>query len=67
MNSRRSQTQHEARTTRRASALTVALMAIALGAIVTGCIKNYDPRDDSSRIDTYQSPVLAMVIAYDPA
>ena len=42
-------------------------MAIAFGAIVTGCIKNYDPRDDSSHIDSDRRDALAISIEYDPA
>ena len=59
MKTRQSITGPEGRTTD-TNASTVALMAIALGAILTGCIKNHDPRNDSSRIDTNQSHVLAM-------
>jgi len=60
MKTRQSITGPKGRTTRHLNALGVALMAIALGAILTGCIKNYDPRDDSSRIETNQTHVLAM-------
>jgi hypothetical protein len=67
MKNRRSITRREGRTSRRASASAVALMAIAFGAIVTGCIKNYDPRDDGSHIDSDRSDALAISIEYDPA
>ena len=60
MKTRQSTTGPKERTTRHLNASAVALMAIAMGAILTGCIQNYDPRNDSSRIDTNQSHVLAM-------
>ena len=67
MKNRRSITRQNLRTSRRASASAVVLMAIAFGAIVTGCITDYDPRDDSSHIDSDRSDALAISIEYDPA
>lgn len=36
------------------------LVVLALGAITAGCVKDHDPRDDSSRIDTHSREIPAL-------
>ena len=37
----------------------LALTAIALCAMTTGCIQDHDPRNDSSRLDAHQSHAMS--------
>jgi len=44
---------HHHRGRRSLSIRALALTAIAVAMVTTGCIQNTDPRNDSSRIDTH--------------
>ena len=43
------------------------LAVLALGAITSGCVKDHDPRDDSSRIDAHPRDVPALAQDHVPA
>jgi hypothetical protein len=55
MNETRTNTPQRPRAARRAPLAALALLSLLAGAIASGCIYNYDPRD-SSRLDSPGTP-----------
>jgi len=56
MNESRTVAAQRPRAARRAPLAALALLSLLVGAIASGCIYNYDPRD-SSRVDAPGTPV----------
>lgn len=52
---------------KRSTISALALTAIAFAAITGGCVKDHDPRNDSSRLDAQPRDVPAVSIDHVPA
>ena len=53
----------DGRTTRKASIGSLALLALTVGLVATGCIQGHDPRTDASRLDGNRSVAQVAVSA----